>query len=344
MFLVTKHITNALTLITVFLCFGLNISSAQDVETRLSANADKLNVGEVVIVNLSVEPDAGNPVYTVSANLVYDPSKLEFISATVDSQWLELNQKELFVTDTINGLIIRTGGYPNGFLGAAKFVSYKFKARSLGDTRILIAAGKAYNDNNSDVGVKTTDLNLTILGSSEEGGEAKEARKEKVFDLRIAIKSDNAFYRQDTYTFTMYHKKEEKHQQAITKIWLFDENWNVHFEDERLWRTDQDTVLNFTIPGDTVGKEGNFKIIAKVRYEDDREFEVAEKDIGILSNGKTWFTKNSQLFMPLFFVLIIIAAIHHVFVEREVYFKLHSLLRAKRSLVPKKMGKTKRVK
>jgi hypothetical protein len=325
MITIAHKLKNALVGLSVLLCFGATHLSAQNVDSKLDASASKLNIGQAVTVNLSVEPENSTAIYTASANLVYDPSKLEFISATTYPEWLELNQKELFVTDTVNGLIIRTAGYPNGFLGTAKFVAYKFKAKKSGNTRILIAAGKAYDENNSDVGLKTTDVNLSILGESVEVPDT--AGTEKIIEVNLPLKADNAFYRQDSYTFTLYHKKEGKAQQAITKIWVFDEDWNVHYEDEKLWRTDQDNVLNFVIPEDTIMKEGNFKIIAKVRYEDDREFEVAEKDVGVLSNGQTWFTKNSKTFMPIFFAVIIISALHHIFMEREVYFKLRSMLK-----------------
>jgi hypothetical protein len=245
---------------------------------------------------------------------------------------VELVQKDLSITDTINGLISRTGGYPSGFLGKAKFATYKFKAVKPGDAKIYIATGNAYNQNNLDVGVKRADLNLSIDGSTEESTTSQT----KSYDLDLIIKSKTAFYKQDDYTFTLYHKKEKKIQQAVTKIWLFDENWNVKFEDEKLWRTDQDTVLNFVIPGGTVESEGNYKIIAKVRYEDNREFEVAEKDVGVLSNGQTWFTKNASVFMPIFWVVVLAAALHHIFAERELYFKLQSFLkREKRKSSPR---------
>jgi hypothetical protein len=209
-------------------------------------------------------------------------------------------------------------------LGRAKFITYKFKGKKSGSTRVLIAAGQAFNDNNSDVGLRSTELNLVISGDA---GSPTPNLQEKVVDVKINVKGDNAFYKQDPYTFTLYHKKEGKHQQAISKIWLFDEGWNVVYENEKLWRTDEDTILNFVIPENTVEKEGNYTIIAKVRYEDGTEKEVAEKYLGVLSNGKTWFTKNSHIFMPFFWATVIISIIHHFFSEREVYFKLHSFLR-----------------
>lgn len=325
--LFTQSISKTLASLAVLLCFTSNVVTGQGLDASLVSSTNSIKVGQVVNVSLEVEPEGSGAVYTVSANLVYDPNKLEFISATLGPEWLELNQKELFVTDTINGLIIRTAGYPNGFLGTASFVNYKFRAKSPGETRILVASGKAYDENNADVGIRNTELILSVTGDTVK---PEEPFPELDFKLKLKIESDTAFYRQDDYTFTVYHKKEEKAQQAITKIWLFDEDWNVHYEDEKLWRTDMDNVLNFTIPADIVKKEGNFKIIAKVRYEDGTELEVAEKGVGILSNGKTWFTKNSQVFMPLFFLVVFIAIIHHVFVEREIYFKLRSFLKKTR--------------
>lgn len=332
--LFTQYAPKTLATLAVLLCFGTMSVSGQGLDAGLTTAVNKVSVGQMVNVNLEVEPEGSGAVYTVSANLVYDPAKLEFVSATFGPEWLELNQKELFVTDTINGLIIRTAGYPNGFLGKAGFVNYKFRAKSPGDTRVLVASGKAYDENNSDVGISNTELPLTILG--DKSTEEVTATGEATFKLSLKIESDTAFYRQDAYTFTMYHKKEGKAQQAITKIWLFDEEWNVHHEDEKLWRTDMDNVLTFTIPADTIEKEGNFKIIAKVRYEDGTELEVAEKDVGVLSNGKTWFTKNSHLFMPLFLVVVFIAIIHHIFMEREIYFKLRSYLKKPRKTKAKR--------
>ena len=320
--LITQNTTKTLAKLAVLLCFGATVVSGQSLDTSLSSESQKINIGQVINVNLEVEPEGSGAVYTVSANLVYDPSKLEFISATFGPEWLELNQKELFVTDTVNGLIIRTAG----------FVNYKFRAKRAGETRILVASGKAYDENNSDLGISNTELELSIIGEQPLDVETPEAE----FKLKLEIESDTAFYRQDAYDFAVYHKKEVKAQQAITKIWLFDEDWNVHYEDEKLWRTDMDNVLNFTIPAGVVEKEGNFKIIAKVRYEDGSESEVFDKDVGILSNGTTWFTKNSHLFMPLFFCVVFISIIHHFFVEREVYFKLSSYMKKTRKVKAKK--------
>lgn len=326
--LLTQYTSKTLATLAVVLCFGATTASGQGLESSLIADVNTVNLGQIINVNLEVEPESSGAVYTVSANLVYDPSKLEFVSATFGPEWLELNQKELFVTDTINGLIIRTAGYPNGFLGTAGFVKYKFRAKKTGDTRILVASGKAFDENNSDVGIKNTELSFTILGDSVM--DVVQVSEEVDYKLKLKIESDTAFYRQDAFPFTIYHKKEKNAQQAITKIWLFDEDWNIHYEDEKLWRSDMDNVLNFVIPADTLGREGNFKIIAKVRYEDGVELDVVEKDVGVLSNGKTWFTKNSHLFMPMFFILVFIALIHHIFTEREIYFKLRNYLKKTR--------------
>lgn len=302
--------------------FLVSSLQAEGLGTELAANIAELEVGQVVTVNLNVEPEANSPVFTVSANLVYDPGKLEFVSSTMYEEWLEIKQKENYITDTINGLLVRTGGFPSGILGTTKFVTYKFKAKEAGDTKILITTGNAYDEKNSNLGIKRSELTIKISGSGSE----QEDYQEQIVDLNLKIDADNAFYRQEPYTFTIYHKQEEIPQQAITKIWMFDENWNVVYEDEKLWRTDQDTVLDFIIPADTLEREGNYKIIGKVRYEDESEFEIIEKDLGVLSNGKTWFTKNSHIFMPVFFFVAFVSIIHHLFMEREMYFKLRRLL------------------
>jgi hypothetical protein len=337
--IITQNIFAQVVTLVAVLCFGINSLFAQELSTTLNSGVTKLEVGQTVSVNLFVDPEGSNSIYTVSANLVYDPEKLEFVSATMAEEWFELSQKDVSITDTINGLIVRTAGYPNGFLGRAKFATYKFRTKQAGETRLLIAAGQAYNDNNANMGVKNSDLSLSIVD-----GKSEVVPLEKSVDVNIQIKGDNAFYRQEDYTFTVYHKNEEKHQQAITKIWLFDEDWNIFYEDEKLWRTDQDTVLNFVIPGGTVDKEGNFKIIARVRYEDGREFDLTEKDLGILSNGETWFTKHKEWFMPIFFFVVIVSALHHFFVEREVYLHLHKFIIGDLRQKPKRMVGNKKIK
>lgn len=337
--IITQNIFAQVVTMVAVLCFGFTSLFAQELSTSLNSGVTKLEVGQTVSVNLYVDPEGSNSIYTVSANLVYDPEKLEFVSATMAEEWFELVQKDVSITDTANGLVVRTAGYPNGFLGRAKFATYKFKTKQAGETRLLIAAGQAYNDNNANMGVKNSDLSLSITDKKSET-----IPLEKNVDVNIQIKGDNAFYRQEDYTFTVYHKKEDKHQQAITKIWLFDEDWNIFYEDEKLWRTDQDNILNFLIPGGTVNKEGNFKIIARVRYEDGREFDLTEKDLGILSNGETWFTKHREWFMPAFFFLVIVSAIHHFFVEREIYLHLRKFVQSDLRRKPMRIKVDKKVK
>ena len=188
-----------------------------------------------------------------------------------------------------------------------------------------IFTGKALNGENNDVGVQNTSLNLRI---GEQNGGA-ENLKTVLVDLSLNVKGDNAFYKQDDYTFSIYHKKQDKDQYAMSKIWVFDEDANLHFESEQVWSTGYDTVLPFVIPADTIFEEGNYRIIAKVRYADGIEEVVAEKSVGVLSNGQTWFTKNKNVFMPLFFLVVVAAVIHHIFDEREIYRRLRNLRRAK---------------
>lgn len=314
-------------LLVSFIFSSVNAQASTPVVSTLTTKSKLVQVGDVVTVNLTVNTVADIPIYSALVNLVYDNDILEFKQAQMSNEWMYLSGSKYEVTDTNNGLITRAGGYPNGILGQAPFITYTFRAIKKGKTDLLIVAGQAYDKNNNDEGLTSTNLELEILEDSSSKNVDEDKNEGVTFDMSLSVKGDNAFYKQDDYVFDIYHKKENKVQQAITKIWVFDDDANLHFEDQKQWITDSDTVLNFTIPANTL-EEGNYRIISKVRYEDNVEKTINEKSVGVLSNGKTWFTQNRPLFWPFFLTLVFIAILHHIFTEREIY---RSLLKTKKT-------------
>lgn len=154
------------------------------------------------------------------------------------------------------------------------------------------------------------------------------------------IKIDDIVYKQESYNFDLNTQKQKFSQLAMTKIWVFDENANLLFEDDAIWNTGFGETLHFNIPANTLD-EGNYRIIAKTRYENGIEETVAEKNIKVLSNGQTWFTQNKIFFWPAFFIIVAAAFLHHVFVELELYRKIKSL---KKNLKKNKAKKTLKIK
>ena len=297
-----------------FLLFQFSVLNvfANLVDTKLDTATTSVKVGDIVSLKLNINPVTGTPVFTVSTTLKYDPSMLEIEDTAYDKSWVSLSQ-EFRKTDRINGILTRTAGQPGGLTDEKTFITYNFKALKNGTTSIKIVSGNAYNENNTDVGINGTQVDLTI------GDKVKDIESNTLsLDLSLNIKGDNAIYKQRDYTFDVYQKAEPQDGDAITKIWVLDNGSDILYQDEKLWRTGSDSDLAFVIPADTL-EEGNYNIIARTRFEDGSERTVAQKSIGVLSNGENWFTKNKNLIIPLFTIIVVAGLIHHFATEMELY-------------------------
>lgn len=117
---------------------------AAPLSTNILVTELEPSIGQDVTLTLRINPDAINPVYTVSARLAYDTDKLKFKSVSFgDDSAVSLSKVPYYLTDTTEGIIVRTAGFPNGISSSAKFVRYTFTAVKSGQATISVLGGQA---------------------------------------------------------------------------------------------------------------------------------------------------------------------------------------------------------
>ena len=156
-------------IISTFLIFSLSslfplfsvVSFAEPVNTSFYSENLDVHVGDTVTVRLNIAPTNATPIFTVSALLTYDKDLLNFEKDQyINNNWFPLNRTPYFLTDTSNGQILRTAGYPQGLTKPATFLEYTFTAMATGDAIINLAKGKALNSENDDSGIIEKNIHI----------------------------------------------------------------------------------------------------------------------------------------------------------------------------------------
>jgi hypothetical protein len=164
---------------------------AAPLSTNILVTELEPSIGQDVTLTLRINPDAVNPVYTVSARLSYDTDRLKFKSVSFgDDSAVSLSKVPYYLTDTTEGIIVRTAGFPNGISSSANFVRYTFTAVKSGQATISVLGGQALDAENNDMGLEKKDVILNI------GGTAEEPKAEPVNQVKKTIPKPSVNYQQ----------------------------------------------------------------------------------------------------------------------------------------------------
>lgn len=151
-----KIITLFITIITSLIIL-INISYAtegQSMSVSLSANKNSYNVGDEILVDVSIDEIEGfTGLNTFATRKVYDKGKLEYIGAEViNENWKVLGDAENILLRKIEGEDLKKG----------KICTLKFKAIQEGSCEIQIDNIDACN-NNGDVYYEDENVNSPII-------------------------------------------------------------------------------------------------------------------------------------------------------------------------------------
>lgn len=151
-----KIITLFITIITSLIIL-INISYAtegQSMSVSLSANKHSYNVGDEILVDVSIDEIEGfTGLNTFAARKVYDKGKLEYIGAEViNENWKVLGDAENILLRKMEGEDLKRG----------KICTLKFKAIQEGSCEIQIDNIDACN-NNGDVYYEDENVNSPII-------------------------------------------------------------------------------------------------------------------------------------------------------------------------------------
>lgn len=320
----------------LFIIFFSTEVIAEPLGAKLYTNTLDAKVGDTIYLKLKVNPKTGEPIYTVSASLMYQPSILEYISVEfADSmKMLPVPKPPYTLTDTVNGMIRRTAGYTNGTDSLSDFTKYEFKAVKEGDAIISVEDGVALDGNNTDIGLQQKQLTIHV------GPAAEATTTDYNIELSLDILGPLAIYKEEDYKFNIFQPEKKAGENAMMKIYVYNEKAELFYSKEVAVNTGDGQYIPFTIPADTF-EVGNYVISAETTFADGNKEVVAQKYIGVLSNGKNWFTKHKDILIPLSILFVCFAVLHHIAKDRDLYFKIASRIRRKKKTTIRR--KTKKI-
>ena len=293
--------------------FGVALAVAAPLPALFYASSFDVNVGDNVSFDLKVNPSSDNPVYTVGATLEYDTKTLRYLDSSFDKAWLPLSRNPYELTDTTNGAIVRTAGYPEGLKGTASFLHYSFNALAPGDTKVVISTGMALDANNNDAGIQQKTILIHVHGTKEAvtpketTTTAAPTKKNVTQSITLDVTGATAFNTDDSYTFSVLHQlKVAQPTTGTTSVSVYDQSGAEVYKDEQGFSTATDTNLSFAIPAGTI-QPGDYSLMLTSKYSDQKSPTVVKKDIGVLAKGEKVLEKTVEVPMIPLYVWIIFA-------------------------------------
>jgi hypothetical protein len=311
----TKLLTKTIsTIIGIFAAtiFAIQFAFAAPLAAQFFTSSFEANVGDTIVMDLKVAPSADKPAYTVGATLKYDTSLVNFVSTTFDKNWLGLSRAPYELTDTANGVITRTAGYPEGLKQVGPFVKYTFVAKAPGKAVMKISSGMALDAENNDAGLQYKEITINIKGKAAvPTSEQAATPKTKPQTIVIDVLGATAFHVNEDYTFSVEHKLlEDQDTTGTTNITLYDVNGAEVYKDSKPFKMATNTSLNFTIPAGTLA-QGDYSISADSKYDNQKTPSVGQKFVGVLNQSekiidKTVVVQTIPLYMWIIIAILLI--------------------------------------
>jgi hypothetical protein len=152
-----------ITIIAVLI--GVLMTGNAFASTNISFSTTSINVveGQTFTLVVSVDPN-GVKNYTSSINLKYPADLVSVSGFTQDSSWMSVVQPNYDLIDNTNGTLIKTAGYPRGFLNSTTFGTITFTAKKSGSGTIETQNGTlslGTSNTNLVSGIAQTSLVIT---------------------------------------------------------------------------------------------------------------------------------------------------------------------------------------
>lgn len=152
-------------------------------------------VGNTFSANIMISP--AEKVYTAKAQVNYPANLLKIESFTFNSNWMPLSQPGYDSIDNVNGLMIKTAGYPGGVNSQVVLGTAVFRVLNSGNANLKFTSESlVLNANNANVAGTLASLNLTLNAISvptpptEEKTPKKEVLPKKEIAPREATPSE----------------------------------------------------------------------------------------------------------------------------------------------------------
>jgi len=294
----------------------------------LNVNSDDLEVfvGQNIKINLYISPEADHPVATVSNSLIYDTDKLEFVRSDFATNWFALTEGVNTLTDTENGMIRRTAGFPKGTNTYTKYITYTFKAIKEGNAKISVEDGLAYDFENNDLGVRGREISIKIDPAEEVSEDAPaelglEEDQYNILDIGLEVIGKTAVRAGEDYIFSVPLLDLAKDDYGDVEISVLDSSKNQVFSDKKSFGNSLDTKLSFSVPGYAL-RDGDYSIEVKTTYVNSGNIINSEKLIGVLSSERTWTDIHKYEIFCGFALLVLLAFIYHLYEDTLIIRRL----------------------
>ena len=322
---------NKTLLTTCAFIISFMFATAVPVPAKFFVNSFVADVGQTVEFELKVEGTDTAPVYTVISNLDYNKDLLTFKSANTQSGWIAVSPDD--VTDTANGVIKRTAGYPAGLKQLASIYKFSFVAKAPGDAVVNIAGGSAYDANNTDLGLQNKSITVKIGGVKEVTPEVTSAPTKEVAKVEakkvpqtvdLKFVGQSGFATNKDYTFVLQHNlKVAQETFGSTTLALVDTNNNSIWSEVKDFTLSDSGEILFTIPANTI-PAGNYVLNVGSTYDNHdnkKSPTILTKELGAVDGTKEIVKEEVKVpFIPMY-VYIVAGAIFLLWLITLVYIK-----------------------
>lgn len=135
--------------------------SALAASVSLSPTTISVHAGDTFSVSVTADP-ASTKLYSVRANVSFDPSLVQVTNFSFASTWISISQPGYDSTDNVNGTLIKAAGYPGGFTSATKLGTITFKAIKTGTATINSTNSSLLLDASSKNQISGTQGNVSV--------------------------------------------------------------------------------------------------------------------------------------------------------------------------------------
>lgn len=319
------------------LCLFLLSYSFVSAELSASWYTTKLDttVGDIVKIDLYLNPEVDNPVFTISSYLSYDNSRLELKDVYFPEGWIVVNNVPNLLTDTVNGNIVRTAGLPNGVTSKTKFITYEFVSKKAGKAKISIEGGTVLDRNSVDIGLQAKQMEINIVepevkqvaevGTSTKVSEVQEVKR--VSTLSLDVFGRTGILEGRDYSLVVLSDP-KRYKDIISKInvSLKDSNQETLFSKSYIVGRFAEEDVVATIPGQYL-KVGDYKVVVTTEYFGTLTTSVTEKEIGVVRSDRDWYDRNRESILVIFLFVTFVAFLYHVHRDHKIIRGLKSRIK-----------------
>lgn len=302
---------------------------AAPLSTNVLVSELEPKVGQDVNITLRITAERDNPIYTLSSKISYDSDKLTFKNAQIlEEGTLPLVEVPYHVTDTAEGIVVRTAGFPRGYAKSGNFIRYTFTAKKNGQAYVYFLGGQALDSENNDLGVATKEIILSIGGDAPVSTSVTEvAQKEpsafnKKTSLAFNVFGDTAVCREKDYEFNLtFSEKVDKSLQGDYKIIVLNDLQDVVFTKDMSAEVGSGNTITLSIPANSLPK-GNLLL----RVQNANVKQISDKELGVINCDEknilqqvdeSTYDRGSQMLLGLFMLLLAISLIYIVYDKKN---------------------------